>query len=259
MRMSTCKDLEPLFASYVEGGAAADDRAAIDAHLERCPPCQERLSGERAARELLVARRSGLRSCASAALRAKCAAHRSEGAQPALAPPDARVRRTWVPLSLAATLLLGAVGIFMFGLTGKVEALAAQLTLDHVKCFQLNPRRDGPVDSAAAGLEWTKAEGWPLQVPSSSSGAELQLLGVRRCFTSSGRVAHMLYTWRGEPLSVFVLPGTIGSVGQSDTVLEKFGHDAIVWSGGGRTYVVLARGRPADLERVLRHVKANAR
>lgn len=254
--MSKCQDLEPLFASYVDDEAPPGDRASVDAHLDRCPPCRERLAGERAAREVLAARRSGLRVCASAHLRARCAAHARQGT-PRFLPGG--LSRRWVPLSLAATLLLAVAGVFIFGLSEPVEALAAQLTLDHVRCFQFAPERLAHVDPASAGRDWAAAQGWSLQVPASSPGTQLELLGVRRCLLSGGRVAHVMYTWRGEPLSVFVVPRMVRTGPQRDEIVEKFGHEAIVWSAGERTYVVLARGSPSDLDPVVGYVKANAR
>jgi anti-sigma factor RsiW len=254
--MSKCQDLEPLFASYVDDEAPPGDRASVDAHLHRCPPCRERLAGERAARDVLAAHRSGLIVCASAQLRARCAAHACPATPGFLA---GRLSRTWVPLSLAATLLLAVAGAFIFGLNEPVEALAAQLTLDHVRCFQLAPERLAHVDPASAGRDWAAAQGWSLQVPASSAGTQLELLGVRRCLLSSGRVAHMMYKWRGQPLSVFVVPRMIRTGPQRDEIVEKFGHEAIVWSAGERTYVVLARGSPADLDPVVGYVKAHAK
>jgi hypothetical protein len=164
-----------------------------------------------------------------------------------------------VPLSLAATLLLAVAGTFIFGLNQPVEALAAQLTLDHVRCFQFAPERLAHVDPASAGRDWAAAQGWSLQVPASFPGTQLELLGVRRCFLSSGRVAHVMYKWRGAPLSVFVVPRMIRTGPQRDEIVEKFGHEAIVWSAGERTYVVVARGSPSDLDPVVGYVKANAR
>lgn len=252
--MSKCQDLEPLFTPYVDGEGPPGDRASVEAHLDRCPPCRERLAGERAAREVLTARRSGLRTCASAHLRARCAAHarRDSARFPGLS-------RRWVPLSLAATLLLAVTGAFMLGLNEPVEALAAQLTLDHVRCFQFAPERLAHVDPASAGRDWAAAQGWSLQVPASSAATQLELLGVRRCLLSGGRVAHLMYKWRGEPLSVFVVPRMVRTGPQRDEIVEKFGHEAIVWSTGERTYVVLARGSPSDLDPVVGYVRANAR
>jgi anti-sigma factor RsiW len=236
--MSKCRELEPLLASYVDGEAPTDARAWVDAHLERCPPCRTRVEGERAAREVLTTRGRRLRPCASEHLRARCA---------------------WVPLSVAATLILAVGGAFLFGLNDNVEAVAAQLTLDHVRCFQLAPERLAHADAAGAGREWAASQGWTLQVPASSAAAQIELLGVRRCVTASGSTAHLLYKWRGEPLSVYVLPRTLRSRAQVDEIVDTFGHEAIVWSARDRTYIVLAHGRPADIGSVVGYMKTQAR
>lgn len=251
--MSKCRDLEPLLASYVDGEAAADQCASVDAHVERCPPCRARLAGEQAAHDVLRARREGLRASASEALRARCAAHRQRAALGGVL-----ARRPWLPLSLAATLVLAVAGVFMLGLNNGVQALATQLTLDHVKCFKFAP---GTVtaDAAAAGKQWASSQGWDLQVPSSSHAEQLEFICVRRCFVTEGRAAHLMYKWRGEPLSVYVLPSSVGRMGETRDLVERFGHQAVMWSERGRTYVVLARARPEELEGVVGYVKANAR
>ena len=251
--MSKCQDLEPLLAEYVEGVSPSDARATLDAHLGRCPPCRDRVAGERVARELLVARRGGMRACASEALRTRCAAHRLRRS-----PLSGARGRTWVPLSLAATLVLAAAGAFVFGLNDSVEAVAAQLTLDHVRCFQLAPERLAHADAASAGQLWAAEHGWTLQVPPSSGPAELELLGVRRCVTASGSTAHMLYRWRGEPLSVFVLPHMLRRHADVDQIVRTFGHEAVVWSARDRTYVVLTHGA-ADVAPVVGYLKTQVR
>jgi anti-sigma factor RsiW len=252
--MSKCRELEPLFASYVDGEAPTDARAWVDAHLDRCPPCRTRVAGERAAREVLTSRSSHLRPCASDHLRARCAAHRLRHSR-----FFAMRGRAWVPLSVAATLILAIGGAFLFGLNDNVEAVAAQLTLDHVRCFQVAPERLAHADAAGAGRDWAASQGWALQVPASSAAAQIELLGVRRCMTASGATAHLLYKWRGEPLSVYVLPRTLRSRAQVDEIVDTFGHEAVVWSARKRTYIVLAHGRPADLGSVVGYMKTQAR
>jgi anti-sigma factor RsiW len=252
--MSKCRELEPLFASYVDGEAPTDARAWVDAHLDRCPPCRTRVAGERAAREALISRSSHLRPCASDQLRARCAAHRLRHSR-----FFAMRGRAWVPLSVAATLILAIGGAFLFGVNDNVEAVAAQLTLDHVRCFQVAPERLAHADAAGAGRDWAASQGWALQVPASSADAQIELLGVRRCMTASGATAHLLYKWRGEPLSVYVLPRTLRGRAQVDEIVDTFGHEAVVWSARNRTYIVLAHGRPADLGSVVGYMKTQAR
>lgn len=256
--MSKCRDLDPLFAPYADGEAAPDDRASVEAHLQRCPPCRERVAEQRTVRAMLATRRPALRSDASVHLRARCAAHARSTPPKAFGLPRA-VRRTWVPLSLAATLLMAIAGAFVIGLNDRVEALAAQLTIDHVKCFQFAPERLKHTDATTAARDWAAKQGWAIQIPASSSRESLELLGVRRCAMSSGRVAHIMYTWRGEPLSMFVVPRSIRQTPNQEEFVEKFGHEAVIWSGNDCTYVLLARARPAELAPVVGYVRANAR
>jgi anti-sigma factor RsiW len=248
--MSKCQDLEPLLAPYVDGESPSGDRASVAAHLDRCPPCRDRVAGERVAREVVMARRQELRPCASEHLRARCAAHRLR--RSAVFPLRARA---WVPLSLVATLVLAVGGVFVFGLNDNVEAVAAGLTLDHVRCFQVAPERLTHADAVSAGRTWAARHGWSLQVPGSSPAAGLELLGVRRCVTASGSTAHLLYKWNGEPLSVFVLPRLLRHHAQQEQIVEHFGHEAVIWSAGDRTYVLLTQPGHSDLAPVVHYLK----
>jgi len=268
--MTKCHDLEALFAPYVDGEAAPAQRASVAAHLGQCPPCRDRIASEQAARDMIVAARADLRVCASGELRARCAAQcvrtTVAGAAVARTAIFRRAATSWLPLSLAATLVLAVGGVFLLGLNNSVEALAAELTLDHVKCFTFPPARV-TADAAEAGDAWASVEGWTLQVPASLPAQQLELVCVRRCLITDGRMAHIMYRWRGAPLSVYVLPSSTGSRGHAQEPaqepaqenIEKFGHEAVMWSGGERTYVVLARGRPDELAPVVEYVRASAR
>ncbi len=249
-----CQQIEPLFAAYVDNEAETSERATVDAHVRACPPCRARLAGERAAREVLHARRIGLRPCASEALRARCAAH---GVPPTIR-SSLLTRRALIPLALAAAVLLAvSSSLFFFGNT--VEVLAAQLAVDHVKCFQFAPDRV-QVDPLTAAKSWEKKYGWSLKVPASAAAEELELIGVRRCLSSEGRVAHMMYRWHGQPLSVFVVNSRVrgnrqDQQGEIEESVTKMGENTVIWSRGDRTYAVVARGPSPDLQQVARYVR----
>ena len=49
--MADCRELEPLFAAYVDGEAADCDCVALDAHFRNCPPCRSRIEAERIVKE----------------------------------------------------------------------------------------------------------------------------------------------------------------------------------------------------------------
>lgn len=251
-----CREIETLFAAYVDDEAPPAERQAVDAHLHACPPCRERVAGERAARDVVRARRATLRPCASEALRRRCAAH---GVAPAVR-GGLLTARAWVPLSLAAAVLL-AVSSVLFFAGNSAEVLAAQLAVDHVKCFKFAPA-PGPVDPLAEGRKWESGYGWPLTVPPSAPAEQLELVGVRRCLSSQGRIAHMLYRWRGQPLSVFVLNSRARGRPEREDVradlqetVEKLGERAIIWSHGDRTYAVVGRDAAPELQQVARYVR----
>ena len=247
-----CGDLDPLLAPYVDNEASSQDRFVVDAHLNACPPCRDRVAGERTVKAVLQARRDALRPTATETLRRRCEAIGHP------APARAPLARRWVPLSVAATLVLAVAGVFLFGLSDRVDVFAAQLALDHVTCFKFASDRMTTGDPVALGRDWTNKQGWALQVPSSAPAERLELLGVRRCGSSEGRVAHVMYRWRGEPLSVYVLPASIASSRVVQNVVDTLGHEAVVWSKGGRTYAVVARGDPAELARVASYVRTKA-
>src|SRR6185369_12994012 len=127
-----CSELETRLTPFVDGEDAAAPRRAVEAHLAACPPCQQEADAEAAARALVHQHREQLRVAAPPALRARCAGLSASARVSAR--PASFVRR-WAPLSLAATLVLAIAGVFLFGINKPVEALAASLTLDHVKCF----------------------------------------------------------------------------------------------------------------------------
>lgn len=246
-----CRAWEPLLTPYVDGEVAAGDCARVEQHLESCACCRDLVGRERAARDAVQARGAGLRPCAPEHLKARCAAQaavRSAAARPP-------VYRRWVPVSLAATVLLAVAAVFGLGLTNKVEALAVQTTVDHVKCTRLTP--PDAADPLAAAHRWQARFGWPLRVPPSGGQPGLQFRGVRRCAVTDGRVAHLIYSWMGEPLSVYVLPER--TLGDATEFVRRFRHQSVLWSQNDRTYIIVTpRPRDAALDGLVAYVRAAA-
>jgi anti-sigma factor RsiW len=241
--MKRCSDLEPLFTPYVDGQAAPSDVADVAAHLEACPPCRVHVQQQRVARALVVERRSAMCEAASSDLHTRCAA--------ACAGRSRRLVR-WVPLSAAAALVLAVAGIFLYGSFDRgARALATQLALDHVKCFAVF-KPDGRTDPKLLSAGWQKTQGWELPVP--PPNGTLELLGVRRCISSEGRTAHIMYRHDGKPLSLFVARDE----GRQARTVEAIGHEAILWSEGDRLFVLIGQQPREELERVAAYVKTTA-
>jgi anti-sigma factor RsiW len=252
-----CDALEGSLSAYVDGECAATERLAVEAHLQACPRCRHRLVTVRTTRDLLRARGDDLRGCAPEALRQRCAAHSTLAASGG----GLLGRRPWVPLSLAASAVLAASVFALFGWGSSVETYAAQLALDHIKCFQFPPDAvQADVDVLAR--HWLAANGWPIKVAAPSRPAQLELVGLRRCGSTRGRVAHILYRWQGKPLSVFVMNGRADEAdGRSELAahdheaVRKLGEQEIIWSERGRTYAVVAHTTLQDLQRVAAYVR----
>jgi len=257
--MRSCEDVEPLFAAYVDGEGSSDQREAVRRHLERCSDCRRAVEDEQAVRAALTSCRGRLGAQAPTALRNRCHACACSprawwwrrGASRSATP-------RWLPLSFAATMVVGVTVVFLIVINGGDKALAAQLAIDHVKCFQFAPEH-GSLDPITAADRWKAAYGWLLAVPRSAPLEQLELLDVRRCMSTQGGSAHIMYKWHGEPLSVYVL----NSVSKSDVHVERLvssiGEQAVIWTDGGRTYAVVGRAKPDDLTHIAHYLRESAR
>ncbi len=236
--MPSCREIDPLFAPYIDGAATPDERAMVDAHLRACPKCRHQTALQAAVRDTVRTRLS--RPCAPEGLRERCraAAHGGTG-------PFSTTRRTLTTLSMAALLLLIAGGVLLYSLTGlSPTVLAAQLTLDHMTCFAVHDT-DARVDTGVSEQQYAREYGEQIRLPRTTI-AGLQLVGVRRCYCGEGAAAHVMYRLNGRPVSLYMIPDATQSRATSDV----FGHDAVIWSKQGTTYVLVSREDRATLEKL---------
>lgn len=223
IQMPICDDIESKLTPYVDGELPEADRAGIATHLGTCPRCEARVEAERAGRAVMHARRLALAPSAPAALRARC--------QPG---GGRSVRRYWVPLSAAATVLLAVGGAFLYTVNHRAEALAASVAADHLKCFTLADT-SGVADPDKVAAEWQRTRGWSIKVMGGVAGEQIQLVGARRCLSTEGQTAHLMYLSQGRPLSVFVWR----DAGVRERDLEVLGQKAVIWSSADRMYAVV--------------------
>lgn len=244
-----CQELEPLLTPYVDDEATAAERERVAGHLARCRACAARAAKEHAARRLMQVRARSFAVQAPPALRARCAA---------LAPRTRAAAgwRSWSGIRLAgamAVIVLTAV-VGYGALTHSPTLLVAGLTLDHLKCFALDGRT-APADARAVGASLEKDYGWRVSIPAGVAAQALTLVGARRCLSSDGTTAHVMYRHEGRAVSLFVLPA---GATHAATATSFAGYPARIWSRGGRTYVLVGSENDARMQPVAEYFRAAA-
>jgi anti-sigma factor RsiW len=240
--MLRCEEARRLLTPYVDDEVAAAERQALEQHLGACPPCSSRAAAERTARRVMLLRGRTLSPRAPDALRRRCASL-APGPRRASAWPGWR-RLSLASGSLAVVVLAAVIGIGVA--TASPSLLAAELTLDHLKCFALFEPRDAAPDPGVVASRLAAAYGWRLAIPGSLAREQLTLMGARRCFSTDGTVAHVLYRHAGRPLSFFVMPGRAREAAR----VAMAGHVARIWSRGETTYVLLGSTSDPGLDSV---------
>ncbi|OFW23201.1 MAG: hypothetical protein A3H97_12095 [Acidobacteria bacterium RIFCSPLOWO2_02_FULL_65_29] len=253
--MPDCASVDPLVTPYVDGELPGGERSAFEQHLSACWPCRTRVERERAVRDLVAARKTELTSGgAPSALHARCAAACHHAAAVGHDVPAWRARL--VPFALAATLVLVVAAAFAYPLTARSSRImAAELAMDHMKCALLNNVLGTRHTPALVEGSLAADFGWPAQLPDDPERAGLELVGERTCLYGQGSIAHVMYRHKGRTVSVFMLP----DVSRRNEALSVLGHQAVVWSVGRRTFVLVAREPIEEAERMASFLHASLR
>lgn len=257
--MSECSHIDSLVTPYVDGELPPSERDAVDQHLAKCDGCRSRVAAERSMHELLGARRANL--CAKSAppdLKSRC---RQTSTGPRLAPgpvPHPVSSPSWrsraLPIAIAAMLLILIAGGALYRLTQtSVRVMAAELTADHVRCFMFYASPDGaPPDLRVVEESLAASFDWNATLPANPGEAGLTLIGARPCLYAQGRIAHIMYTYEGRPVSVFMLPDSE----RAQDLFDVMSHRAVAWTSDGRTFVLVASEPPETMDRIRRFVHA---
>lgn len=248
-----CPDVEAQLAAYVDGDGRVPS-AAVAAHLDTCAACRELAHAQATSRAVIRARAAQLSPVAPPGLRTRIAA--AVGDRPA--PRE----RAW-PIRLsafaaAAIVVLAVAGALLpLATIRSTTLLAAQLALDHMKCFVIDGDVDAaPLTKAEAEATLQRDYGFTMSVPASLAAEGLDLVAVRRCLYGDGLAAHVMYRVNGEPVSLFIMPGLARPAAE----LRVLGHDEVVWTEGDRTYMLVARGGSAGpLSRVAPYIRNEAK
>jgi anti-sigma factor RsiW len=230
--MTECRQIESLLPPYVDGEASARDAARVDAHLAACEACARLVQAQRTVRTVLRARAASLATPAPPGLATRLSAL-LDRRRPALG---------WVgrlsALGAAAVLMLALVTGFEFLSPRSGVLFAAQLAIDHLRCFVLAVGRLDGSDPATLKVQYAEQHGWAVPVPGSNPELDLTFMGARRCPFGLGDHAHLLYRSGGQDVSLYITPGEARTAEQR----QVLGHAERIWSSGGNSYAIVARG-----------------
>src|SRR5262245_53327673 len=208
-----CASIDPFVTSYVDGELALAERDIVDRHLRACGSCRARIAVEQSVRGLVHAKRSGVGAeRASDLLRERCAGLAGERVH-ADRMAEAHGARVWrarlIPVALAASLIVVLSGAVLYEVTDRsTTVLAAELAADHVKCFAINDLLETHDTRTAVETAMLSGFAWRMSLPPELNGAGLELVGARPCLYAEGKIAHIMYRYQGQPVSVFMLPRT---------------------------------------------------
>lgn len=251
--MTDCRQFESLLPPYVDGVASAEKVAAVEAHLASCALCRAEVAAEQSVRIVLRARAAHLTTPAPLGLRTRIAASLASERAPSLG-----WRGRLTAFGAAAAVILLLVTAFEFVSPRSNVLFAAQLAIDHVRCFVVEIAGLGSMGTDAEALrqQYSDSYGWNVTVPPSSAEVGLTLIAARRCPFWLGDHAHLLYHAGDKQVSLYVTQGEDRSRGE----LSVFGHVERIWAAQGNSYVLVARGLPAaDLDRIGNYLEANTR
>lgn len=252
----TCREVEDSLAAFADG--LSTRAAEIEAHVAACANCRRSAHMQRAARTVLRGRAAGLSLPAPPGLRTRLIA--VGNAQVPSPKPQGLLGWTGRLSAFAAAAVLvltvGAV-VLPIATIRSTTLLAAQLALDHLKCFRIDGDADGtPITKEQAESTLQREYDLSVTVPPSLDAERLQLMAARRCLYGDGRAAHLMYRLDGEPVSLFVMQGLARPAAQ----LSLFGHEQMVWTQGDRTYMLIAgAGSRNGLARVASYLQTEAK
>jgi anti-sigma factor RsiW len=240
--MSECRRIESLLPPYVDGVAPASEVAIVEGHLATCPQCRDLVAVQRTARTVVRARAAQLAVQAPPGLRTRLVATLTPEPQPRLG--------WWGRLAAfgaATAVVFVALSVFELTSPRSNVLFAAQLALDHLRCFVVELGSVDAEEPAVARRLYAERYGWEVDVPPSSGAAGVTLVAARRCPFWLGDHAHLLYRSGEHQVSLYISQGEQ----RGDARLSVLGHTQRLWTANGDTYAVVARGVPdADLDRI---------
>jgi anti-sigma factor RsiW len=247
-----CQDSRELVHAYADDELDVATACEVDAHLRDCRPCRQLLDTAKAMKAAVAI--PSLYYKAPADLRASIL----ESVRPAKAADRSRWRGAWIPMGLAASILVLALLALAF--SGRPDqrqfALDQQEVLDaHIRSLQ-SPAESHLYDVKSTDRHTVKP--WFDQhidfspVVKQLADRDFPLLGGRLDYLHDHAVAALVYGRQKHMINLFVWPGESGEGSAVDR-----GFNLIHWSGDGMTYWAVSDLNPSELRQFVDLIRAS--
>jgi len=124
-----------------------------------------------------------------------------------------------------------------------------------MRCFRLNRLLGTQHSAETVQASMASMFDWPMQLPDTAGHQDVNLVGSRPCLSGEAKVAHIMYRYHGQPVSLFMLPRER----RAPESVQVLGHRARIWSEGDRTFVLVGDQGDAGLDEMTALVRTTIR
>ena len=241
-----CRDARKItyISEYPE--VVSQDLLDTKKHAKECRECREFFNGERLFSSML--RDSVIKDTIPKELRDRVLNLKTE---------QKRYSKTYQILAIAASILIFAVGVYIFQDYKKGTSIAKQIVEDHIKFL---PMPEAQISSSSTDeiKAWFRGKvDFSVNVPDISA----KLKGGRLCLLDKKRLALLFYEHNGSLLSLFISDGiNIQKIENGKEVLlggkemlfiEERGYNLLLWQDRGLTYALVSELSFEEIKRLI--------
>ena len=240
-----CADKEPMLHALLDGELDAANASALEAHLQACPACAQRLETLKALHDRLAALPP---TPAPEALKGRIEAMIGREAQTAARARRRPARPGFLAGWLAAGAMTAVAASLVIAPIATGPSLPQQLADAHVRSLQADHLVDIPTSDRHVVRPWFNGKIGFASPPAPDLAAEgFPLVGGRLDYADGRPIAAVVYRRRAHVINLFVLPAK-GGLQLPRLGPAPGGYAMLHWTDRGLDYWAVSDAEPAELK-----------